>query len=97
MWPKFREETKCTKSGIKGYQLAWWLNTSGYNEGKFCYTDVMDENGVNLKDKLDILHEKYKNIRKFDKEYVVEMVDAIEEYCKKYNEWPKQRDKIRKI
>ena len=67
-WPKHSNKKKKKKANIKtGYQLAIWLNHSGYS-GKFKY-------GEELKNKLDELKSKYyKSKKKFDKYWLLSRV-----------------------
>jgi len=60
-WPKQHVIDKICKDGTTSNQLAYWLNqTSGYTHGQFKYNDIINENGVKVKEILDELYDKYK-------------------------------------
>ena len=81
-WPKQRDTKEIQlNSGISktSNQLAGWLNTSGYSNGNFKYSE-------SLESMLDDLKEKYYEIVVTPEDYVT----LIKNYCIQYNEWPKR-------
>ena len=78
MWPsQAKDVINLGIEGYTGYQLAFWLNNSGYNTNNFKYSKE-------LKDKLVNLYNKY---------YISpegQMVNIIEQFCEHHNVWPSQ-------
>ena len=83
-WPKQGIEDKYVSESdlTTSAQLAKRLISSGYNVEDFKYSDIKDENGILVIDRLKYLQAKYRN--------EVRWVEKIEEYCKNNREWPKQ-------
>ena len=96
-WPRQRDVEHKIGDGTTSAQLATWLNTSGYNNGKFKYVDVIDEDGVKVIDILNNLFSKYGRVSQRSDKHVILMVKNIEEYCKLYGEWPKSHNKKCKV
>ena len=88
-WPDFNRKNARLIGGVTGEDLYKWLYDSGYNSGNFKYFDVIDRNGINIKDRLDTLYKKYDQLRVRRNIKIEHMVNNIEEYCYIYEEWPK--------
>ena len=86
-----------TNDGMTSDDLSKWLYNTGYYDGDFKYSDVVNEDGVFIIDILDKLHKKYKKVSQVTDEYVLLQLSRIEEYCWLYNEWPKRNNKKNKI
>ena len=86
-----------TNDGMTSDYLSKWLYNTGYYDGNFKYSDVVNENGVFIIDILDKLHKEYKKIAQRTDEYALLQLSKIEEYCWLYKEWPKRNNKKNKI
>lgn len=54
-WPAKNNDKDKTRNGITSAMIYDWLHKSGYLTINFKYAELMDENEINLKDKLDTL------------------------------------------
>ena len=89
-WPKSKETEKIA-NGYTGHQLARWLNSSGYTKGEFKYSDI-EYKGRPVKEILDEFRIESGYVNKLSEESIISYVEAINEYCDKYGEWPKQKE-----
>ena len=78
-WPKGAIKDKyVSKSDLTtSHQLARWLIYSGYNKEKFKYSDIKDENGVSIYDRLNELYSIFSSSNR--------TINKMDEYDKNYN------------
>ena len=97
VWPKQGDYKHKVSDNTASYQLACWLYTSGYNDKKFKYQNVIYYNGTKVIDILNDLFRKYGKVSQKSDENILLWVSRIKEYCKLYKEWPRYRDYEHKV
>lgn len=69
-------------------RLYYWLLYNKYFDNNFKYSDVLDENGRNIKERLDELEVKYGKT-----DWIITRLNDIISFTLKYNEFPKYESK----
>ena len=95
-WPKQNNKENKTNNGTTSAKLISWLYTSGYMNGDFKYSSVLDNNGVTLKTRLDQLYSVYGRLSVKNDTFKIKIVESLIEYCETYKEWPKHCNKKQK-